>query len=466
MKKKIPKNSNNNLKKKRKRQSLNESDPEPDNNLPENKNKKEKNENNEKTNEYLTITKKDDKNLINNPKLEFIKSSKKEYNIKCEELSDNLNKSFYQVRNSKILKFQNKNILFIHIYNKLILYEIKNDSFIFLTEFLFKEKLGLNWVEKFFLLKNHLNKDKKESIIYICFVCYNEVIISKLDMNNYNNLIIYDRTKISQNYVKVFYKMINENLMIFDGITLITLFPKLKISGLSINYSDESSFKSVAILDGNDKIGILTDKELFIYNVNINKSIGKINIKSDISSYEMGIKKYKSKYNKNDTLFILYSEKGVYLYDYEKIAMNKKLALEGQIKSKIRKVKQLYNYNIAILYNYFNLAIYNIENDTISYHYKSNWTKSPGNEDFPILVKLSDDFLLFSSDPNTVTILKYSKGEIFGYISDKQNKRKCELCKSIKIYGEDLKKCPNDILNEFYAFIKNSKTTLIVKLSY
>ena len=109
-------------------------------------------------------------------------------------------------------------------------------------------------------------------------------------MNNYNNLIIYDRTKISQNYVKVFYKMINENLMIFDGITLIPLFPKLKISGLSINYSDKSSFKSVAILDGNDQIGILTDKELFIYNVNINKSIGKINIKSDISSYEMGIK--------------------------------------------------------------------------------------------------------------------------------------------------------------------------------
>ena len=254
MKKKIPKNSNNNLKKKRKRQSLNESHPEPDNNLSEN-NKKEKNE---KTNEYLTITKKDYKNLINNPKLQFIKISKKVYNIKCEELFDNLNKTFYQVRNSKILKFQNKNILFIHIYNKLILYEIKNDSFIFLTEFLFKEKLGLSSVEKFFLLKNHLEKDKKESIIYICFVCYNEVIISKLDMNNNNNLNIYDRIKIPQNNVKVFYKMINENLMIFDGITLITLFPKLKIRGLSIKYSDDSNFKSVAILDGKDKIGILT----------------------------------------------------------------------------------------------------------------------------------------------------------------------------------------------------------------
>ena len=460
MKKKIPKKSNNYLNKKRKRQSLNESNPESDNNLSEN-NKKEKNE---KINEYLTITKKDDKNIINIPQLQFIKISKKEYNIKCEELFDNSNKSFYQVRNSKILKFQNKNILFIHIYNKLIIYEIKNDSFIFLTEFLFKEKLGLSSVEKFFLLKNHLEKDKKENIIYICFVCYNEVIISKLDLNN-NNLNIYNRIKIPQNNVKVFYKMINENLMVFDGITLITLFPKLKIRGLTINSSDDSHFKSVAILDGKDKIGILTDKELFIYNVNINKNLCKINIKNDISSYEMGIKKYKSK-NNNDTLFILYSEKGVYLYDYEKFIMNKKLALEGHIKSKIRKVKQLYNYNIAILYNYYNLAIYNVENDIVSYHYKSNWTKSPGNEDFPILVKLSDDFLLFSSDPNTITILKHSKGEIFGYIKDKKNKRKCELCKSIKTYGDNLKKISNYNLNEFYSFIKNSKTTLIVKLSY
>lgn len=463
MKKNNPKSSNKNLRKKRKRGSLNESDSELDYNLSENKNKKVKDE---KINQYLTIIKKNEKNIINIPKFQFMKSSKKEYNIKCEEFNDNLNtKSFYQIRNSKIIKNQNKDILFVHIYNKLILYEIKNDSFIFITEFLFKEKFGLTSIEKFFLLKNNFEKDKKGNIIYICFVCYNEVIISKLDMNNNKNLSVYDRAKIPKNSVDVFYKMINENQMMFDGITLITLFPKIQINRLSITYSKECYFKSVAVLDGKDIIGILTDKELFIYNTNLNKNLGKIIIKNDISSYEMGIKKYKSKDNENDTLFILYSEKGVYLYDYEKKIMNKKLALEGQIKSKIRKVKQLYNYNIAILYNYYNLAIYNIENDTISYHYKSNWTKSPGNEDFPILVKLSDEILLFSSDPNTITILKYSKGEILGFINDKQNKRKCELCKSIKIYGEDLKKCPNNILDEFYAFIKNSKTTLIVKLS-
>ena len=461
MKKKIPKTSNNQLKKKRKRTSINESETDKDDSKPKNKN-----ENIGKGNKYLTLTKIKAKNNIINPKLPFSISNKTEYNIKCEELYDNLNKSFYQVRNSKILKFQNKNILFIHIYDKLILYEIKNDSFHFLTEFLFKDKLGIYSIEKFFFLKKNFDKNNKGNIIYLCLVCYNEIIINKIDMNNYSSFDIYDRAKISESGVKVFYKMINENKMMFDGITLVSIFPKLQIFHLSISYSKESYFKSIAVLDGNNKIGILTDKELFIYDTNIKKNLGKISIKKEMSSYEMGLKKYKSKNNINETLFILYSEKGVYLYDYDKIIMKKKLALEGQIKSKIRKVKQLLNYNIAILYNYYNLAIYNVENDTISYHFKSNWTKSPGNEDFPILVKISDDILLFGSDPYSITIVRYSKGEILGFINDKQDKRKCELCKSIKIYGEDLKKFPNDSLKEFYSFIKNSKTTLMLKFSY
>lgn len=435
-----------------------------------NKNKKKSVE---EINKYLTITKEQSKNNSNLPKLSnflpkslLINFSKqnKDYNIKCDELIDNKNKTFYQVRNSKILIYKNKKILFIHVYSKLILYEIKdNDSYIFLSEILFKEKLEISYIEKFFLIKNNFDKKSKENIVYLCFVCYNKIIISKLDMNNYNSFSIYDRASISENSVKNFYKMIDENRMMFDGITLITLFPKIQINQLSIKYSDDCYFKSMTILDEKNKIGICTDKEIFIYDINKNKNLGNIKIKTEISTYEMGIKKYRN--NNENTLFILYSEKGVYLYDYEKKIMIKKFLLEKDIKTKIRKVKQLDNYDIIILYNYYNLAIYNVEKDIITYKLKSNWTKSPGNEDFPILVKMSNDIILFSSDPNIITILNYSKGDILGYITDKENKRKNELCKSIKVYDENLKKCLNN-MKEFYSFIKNSKTSLILKLSY
>ena len=283
-------------------------------------------------------------------------------------------------------------------------------------------------------------------------------------MNNYNSFSIYDRASISENSVKNFYKMIDENRMMFDGITLITLFPKIQINQLSIKYSDDCYFKSIAILDEKNKIGICTDKEIFIYDINKNKNLGKIKFKKEINTYERGIKKYKNK--NEDTLFILYSEKALYLYDYEKMIMTKKFSLEKEIKTKIRKVKQLNNYDIVILYNYYNLAIYNAEKDIIVYKFKSNWTKSPGNEDFPILVKMSNDVILFSSDPNTITILNYSKADILGYITDKENKRKNELCKSIKVYDENLKICLNDSKKEFYSFIRNSKISLILKLSY
>ena len=182
----------------------------------------------ENANKYLTLPKNKNqtlnnpntliKNIPKNPFFNFT-YKKNEYNICCEELYDDLNKVFYQVRNAKIIIYKTKKILFIHIYNKLILFEIKNDSYIFLTEISLKDKLGISSIEKFYFLKNDTNKKNDDNIIYLTFSCYNEVILSKLDMNNYNNLI-----KISENYVKCFYKMVNENKMMFDGITVVIFF--------------------------------------------------------------------------------------------------------------------------------------------------------------------------------------------------------------------------------------------------
>ena len=421
----------------------------------------------ENANKYLSLPNNKNKTennsniIINNaPKIPLFNFSykKDDYNITCEELYDSLNKTFYQVRNAKILIYKTKKILFIHIYNKLILFEIKDDSYIYLYEISFKEKLGISSIEKFYLLKND-----GENIINLSFVCYNEIIITKLDMTNYNNLIVLNRQKMPQNYVKKFYKMIDDNRMMFDGITLVTFFPKLQVQQLPLNYSEESIFKSFDILNEKKSIiGVCTNIQIFIYDVNVNENLGEIVIPNEISSYEMGIIRYEN--NKGENLFILYSEKGVYVYDYLKKVMVKKLPLDKEIKTKIRKVKQFKNY-LAILYNYYNLAVYNFENNIITYKFKSNWKKSPGNEDFPILVKMSNDILLFGSEPYTVSILKFKKGDILGYISDKENKRKCELCKCIKVFDEKINVCSNDTMKEMFSFIKNSKTTFILKLS-
>ena len=416
--------------------------------LPKNKNQ---NTNNPISNSLI-------KNIPKNPFFNFF-SKKKEYNINFEELYDDKNKIFYQIRNAKILIYKYKKILFIHFYNKLILFEISNDSYNFLTEIPLKEKLGITSVEKFSFLKSIPDKNK----IYLTFTCHNEIILSELDMINYDNLSVLNKQKIADEYGKGVYKMINDNKMVFDGINLVTFFPKLKVEKLPLNYSEDSYFKNIAIINEQKGIiGFCSDMEIFIYDINNNKKLGKIIIKKEISSYYIGIKKYVN--NKNDKLFILYTEKGVYLFDYENKTMDKKLLLEGEIKTKIRKIKQINNY-LAILFNYYNLVIYNTEQNIITYKFKSNWTKSPGNDDFPILVKMSNDILLFGSSPFNITVLNFVKGDILGNISDKENKRKCESCKCIKMYEENLKKFNNDTIKEIYAFIKNSKTSFILKLS-
>ena len=456
------------MKRKRRRTPINQKE-EADKAIKKRKNDKEK-KLIENANKYLTLpekkTKTDNKpnilikDIPKNPLFNF-SVEKNEYKINCNELYDDINKIFYQVRGAKILVYKSKKILFVHIYNKLILFEINNNSYIFLTEILLKEKLGISSIEKFNFLKNNSDKKNNENIIYITFTCYNQIIISQLDMTNYNNFIVLKRLNICQRPGEKIYKMVGDNKMIFNSYTLVIFFPELKEELLPVNYSQDSYFKGIAVMnEGKGIIGLCTDMEIIIYDINKNKNLGKIIIKKEISSYGMGIKKYVN--NKDDNLFILYSEKGVYLYDYIKKVMNKKLPLEGEIKTKIRKIKQFNNY-IAILFNYYNLAIYNIEKDIITYKFKSNWTKSPGNEDFPILVKMSNDILLFGSDPFTVTILNLTKGDTYGNIRDKENKRKCELCKCIKVYEENLNKCNSK--NEIYSFIKNSKTTFILKLS-
>lgn len=403
---------------------------------------------------------------INKNSNEYLTLNKNEYDIDCQEFYDNKNKQFYQVRSSFILKYNDKIIIFIHLYNKIVLYEIKQDSFIYLKEYLAKDKLGNNTIDKFFIVKNKYD-NSHQNIINLCFVCSREVIICKLDIENYDNFLLCSKLKVENDSFRIcsFKKMVSENMMIFNSsndLNIITLFPKLKLEFISLGNSKNNSLCNVINLKVNDIIGICREKDIIIYDIKNKNILWTFIIPQDMQTYEMGIRKFKSE-KQNNSLFIFYSEKGIYLLDYKNKKIFNKLSIGNQIKSKIRKIKQLNGDNIAILYNYFNLAIYNIEKDAIIYNFKSDWKKSPGNEDFPILHKFSNDILLYGSDPYTVNILNYSKGDILGYIRDKKNKKTCIDCKGIKIYEKNLKKNLNEKIE--YSFIKNSKTTLIVKYS-
>ncbi len=428
-------------------------------------------ENKQIINKYLTLN---IRNNGNNTNLSFvdksfstnlvnIKTPKKDYKFNCQELYDNKNKAYYQVRTAKILIHQNKYILFVQVYNKLILYEIKNDSFIFIKEFLFKDFGIEKHIDKFFFYENENESNNRKNIIDIIFISNDEIILSKFYINNFQFELI-SKHNISSKYgCKIFHKIIGGNkMMVLDmnELYIVRLYPSFLKKKTYINSTSENSINNISILDNDNIIGICREKELIIYDSNMNKKLGKINFKKEIINPGLRITKY---LNKNESLFILFSEKGVYLYDYKKLSLVKELSLQKYIKTKIRKVKSLQNNIISILYNYFNFALYNVEKDMLLYKFKSNWTKSPGNEDFPILTKMSNDILVFGSDPKTVTILNYLKGDVLGSISSKEKNINFILCKSIEIYEENKMYSLNDSL--IYSFIKNSKTTLMLKLS-
>ena len=431
-------------------------------------------ENKQITNKYLTVNKKNFGNDINLPLINKsfsshfskIKMQKKDYKLQCQELYDNKNKAYYQVRTAKLLLYNNKYILFIQLYNKFVLYEIKNDSFIFKKEFLFKDLGVKTSIDKFFFLENEHEMSKEKNKINIIFISSKEIILSKLDIDKYK-FSLFDIKSISITYYEsiIFHKIIGGNKILVSKNNLLyiaTLYPSFCLNHTSITNEYDSFIINISILDNNNIIGICKEKEIIIYEVGKNKKLGVINIdKTDLANPGVRITKY---LNDKGTLFIFYSEKGVYLFDYKQLSLVQKLSLEKVIKSKIRKVKSLTKNNIAILYNYYNLIIYNSEKNMILYRYKSNWTKSPGNEDFPILVKISNDIIVFGSDPKTVTVLNHLKGDVLGHICDKEKNINNISCKSIEIYDENKKKRIDDSL--IYSFIKNSKSTLLLKITY
>ena len=431
-------------------------------------------ENKQITHKYLTVNKKNIGNDINLPLINKsfsshfskIKMQKKDYKLQCEELYDNKNKAYYQVRTAKLLLYSNKNILFIQLYNKLVLYEIKNDSFIFKKEFLFKDFGAKTTIDKFFFLEKEEEMSKEKNKKNIIFISSKEIILSKLDLDKYK-FSLFDIKSISiTNYEsKIFHKIIGGNKILVSKNNLLyisTLYPSFCLTHTSISNEYENFIVNISILDNNNIIGICKEKEIIIYEVDKNRTLGVINIdKKDLTNPGVRITRY---LNDNGTLFIYYSEKGVYLFDYKQLSLIKKLSLEKIIKSKIRKVKSLTKNNIAILYNYYNLIIYNAEKNMILYRYNSNWTKSPGNEDFPILEKISNDIIAFGSDPKTVTVLNHMKGDVLGHICNKEKNINCILCKSMEIYDENKMKRLDDSL--IYSFIKNSKSTLLLKISY
>jgi hypothetical protein len=148
------------------------------------------------------------------------------------------------------------------------------------------------------------------------------------------------------------------------------------------------------------------------------------------------------------------------LYEIEKLTFVKKLNT-NKLKN-IKKIKQLPNLNIAIIYGEFNLAIYDLKKNIINYNIK-NETKINHYIKYFYLKNIDNNILMYNPKGYCLHIIDYIKGQVLAKFNDGLNK--IQKCKKINDISLDTNVNTNINEKVKYYFITNVKGYFLLKIS-
>ena len=220
-----------------------------------------------------------------------------------------------------------------------------------------------------------------------------------------------------------------------------------------------NDIESVSLLNKN-LFSICTPDIVYIYDSNNENLIG---------DFRTHGKDKKAKLIKPDNnLLLVKSRFDIALYDLESLMIFQKFELDdiSELDEPIRKVKQLTNNNIAILFT-TSFAIYNLEKNSITYKY--NYLENINdlsNNNIGYLLEISPNFIFVNNDMKNFFIINSIKGDRICSLNI--NNDNFSLCKRIKKYNflkgvldtnNNIEENMNDIN---YILLKNSQSSFIL----
>ena len=472
------------LKKKRERSEdeiSDEEDEEEENNY-QNKKKKIEIKNylnfsqNQKNNLNNIISKKNDLILLS--KKTNAKSSKNKYNYFCQEITSGNNSII--INDAKILILENKTLLFLLSTNILYIFEIKeNKIYEFIKEITLDQQNSFDFTHSpinIYLLspqdkkskkaqnqKNNTNKKiRTKMVVYLSIISCKERYLCKFDLKNLifkqiKNIVPKKglRPNFSFTDMKIkFYK--NNKFLCYDKDCAYVqrIYGAPRYTNLK-----KKNIESVTLLNEN-LLCICTPNMVYIYETN-NETI--------IGDFETNSTGKKAKLIKPDNnLLLVYSSTDVALYDLDSLMIFQKLELNNinNTDEPIKKVKQLNNNNIAILFSSI-FAIYNLEKNKITFKYNywnSDICKNNMNN---VLIEINPNVTLVNNDQKNFYIINCIKGDKIASLNINNNN--FSLCKKIKKYvfkygvtqDKNIEENNNDS-NGNYVLMNNNQNTFIL----
>lgn len=427
-----------------------------------------------KNNLYDTFSKKIDSFLIS--RKIYTTSTENKYKYICQEIKSDTNS--IQIKDAKILKLENKILFFLLSNDILYLYQIKEHN-----NYEFRKEIPLNLQDfafsyspsNIFFVTPSDKKPKKNQtqnnqnnakvrtrmIVNICIVSCKERYLCQFDLKNFvfkkiKNII--PKKNMAQYLINndMKFKLYSNNKILSynkNCAYIQRLYNSPKFKNLKLK-----NIESVSLLNDN-LFSISTPDTVYVYETKNETNIGDFKTLTTIKKAKL--------IKPENNLLLAYSSSEIALYDLESLMFFQKLDINYILDNEsIRKVKQLNNNNIAILFS-SSFAVYNMEKNAISY--KCNyWNNNIYDNDFNgLLMEINPNIVLVNNDEKNMYLFNCIKGDKIAYLNVNDNS--FYLCKKIKRYNfkygvSQDKSIEEDKIDKdnHYVLIRDSQSSFIL----
>ena len=406
-------------------------------------------------------------------------TSKNKYNYVCQEIKA---ENSIQINDAKIIYSDGKAFLFLLSNTNLYIFDIKENLYYDLimdinlnkdNKFFFS-----NFPKNIFFIKpkekiprknkqnnsnNIIRKNKKiiKEILYLSILSDKERYLCSFDLKKklFKNIKNFEKKNLPKKLINndLKFKLYNQNKILSynnNCAYMQRIYGSPKFKDFKLN-----DIESVSLLNKN-LFSICTPDIVYIYDSNNENLIG---------DFRTHGKDKKAKLIKPDNnLLLVKSRYDIALYDLESLMIFQKFELNdiSELDEPIRKVKQLTNNNIAILFT-TSFAIYNLEKNSITYKY--NYLENINdlsNNNIGYLLEISPNFIFVNNDMKNFFIINSIKGDRICSLNI--NNDNFSLCKRIKKYNflkgildtnNNIEENMNDIN---YILLKNSQSSFIL----
>lgn len=319
-----------------------------------------------------------------------------------------------QIKIINIIHCMNKELIFMTKNNELLIYQLNQNPYLLIKI----KSISNNYFFDNDIIK-YFHCFKYENKIIFNFFSLKEIKLYLFNIDTFEFILKRKKKYCDDNNNKYFYFMKKTKQYIIFKYNEVVIYDQIFSKSFTLLEIDDDMDKEIDMIKSCKELSdnllcINFNRSIELYDLNLEKDklIGSI---SDI--YPQSVKLIEIK--KIKYLMIL-SEGDIIIYDLKDLNLIKKLELNG-IKY-IKKIKQLPNSDLGIIYGDNNFAVFDLNNNFIKYKIKNENNINFFYKQYFFLKNIDKNTILYNPSRYGINIINYIKGQTLSKFSDGHNR--------------------------------------------